>query len=101
MLGILSLPLIFVCGIGLVTGVAAVVLGALGLRKISQQPGLSGRGLAIGGIVTGAISVVAALLFVVLVLLAGDSVNEEFDGINSDPSDGFCDQDRFIEDPDC
>ena len=33
-------------------------------------------------------------------LAFGDDV-DDFDGINSDPSDGVCNEERFIEDPDC
>ena len=33
-------------------------------------------------------------------LAFGDDV-DDFDGINSDPSDGVCNEERFLEDPDC
>ncbi len=70
-LGIVSLALTLLCGIGLLTGVPAIVLGVLALRKISEQPGLTGRGLAIGGIVTGAVGVVISLLLVLFLFFVG------------------------------
>ena len=38
--------------------------------------------------------------FIVLALAFGDDV-DDFDEINSDPSDGVCNEERFLEDPDC
>jgi len=31
----------------------------------------------------------------------GTSINSGNGGINSDPADGFCDEDRWVQDPDC
>lgn len=62
--GILALLLSWVPIIGLVAfplGIAAVVTGVIGLRK-SKEPGYGGRGLAIGGLVTGVLGLVVALL---------------------------------------
>jgi hypothetical protein len=81
-------------------GVVAAVLGFLGLKKAKELNG-NGRGLAIGGIVTGLIGLISGLILVFGVFLAADSVNDNLDDINSDPSDGVCNEDRFIQDPDC
>ena len=56
--------------------------------------------MAIAGIVLGWIGVGFLALFIVLSLAFGDDA-DDFDGINSDPSDGVCNEERFLEDPDC
>jgi hypothetical protein len=60
-LGIVSLPLTALCGFGLVVGIAAVVLGWQARNEST------GRGLAFGGIVTGALAVVVGAVWLVLV----------------------------------
>lgn len=60
-LGVLSLPLAFCCMIGVVTGIAGVVLGGLALSEANKTGNTSSRGMAIGGI---AVSVVAIVLSV-------------------------------------
>lgn len=77
-------------------GLVAVPLGIVALKKARDLNG-SGRGMAIGGIITGILGIIAGIVVVVVLVFAADSV----DDINSDPSDGVCDQDRFIQDPDC
>lgn len=53
-------------------GVAAIVLGLLSLRRIRREPErLTGRGLAIGGAITGA---VAVALFVFLAIVMGTAI---------------------------
>jgi hypothetical protein len=39
-------------------------------------------------------------MIVALAVWADDTV-DDFDGINSDPSNGVCNEDRFLQDPDC
>ncbi|WCO66339.1 DUF4190 domain-containing protein [Iamia majanohamensis] len=92
--GILSF---FTCG---VLGLVAIVLGVLGLGKAKEQDG-NGKGLAIGGIVTGVLGILLGVFLTFAVFLAADSVDNDFDEINSDPPDGVCDEDRFLQDPDC
>lgn len=99
-LGILSLVLFWMCGLGVVLGVLAVVLGVVGLQRANKEPDRPQRGLAIGGIVTGGVAIVVSAVFFVAVFLIGAS-ESEFEGINTDPSDGVCDPDRFMQDPDC
>jgi len=50
--------------LGLFLGIAAVILGAIGLKK----PG--GKGMSIAGIVTGALGALSGLLFSVIGLIA-------------------------------
>lgn len=71
-LGIVSIPMACFCGIGVVTGIAAIVLGIVAKRQIAQsnamQPGApqSGAGQALAGIICGIVAVAFALLYVVL-----------------------------------
>ncbi|NLA36472.1 MAG: DUF4190 domain-containing protein [Actinobacteria bacterium] len=82
-LGYLGVPLML----------AGIICGIIGLSK--TKAGQSGRGLAIAGIVTGALGLVAVVLWTVLFVVASD------DSMNSDPSDGVCNDARYWEDPDC
>ena len=62
-LGILALVL---CLIGPLFGIPAVICGHMGLSRIKQSAGiLSGRGLAIGGLITGYLSI-AMIPFIAL-----------------------------------
>ncbi len=59
------------CYGGLPLGAAALVTGYLGLKNASENPArFGGRGLAIGGIVTGVIGLLISIIFFI-VLLAG------------------------------
>jgi hypothetical protein len=63
--------------------------------------GGNGAGLALGGIITGAIGILASIVFAILFFVVIDDATNNLDEINSDPSDGECDMDRFLQDPDC
>jgi hypothetical protein len=54
----------FCCG-GPMLGIAAVICGHLGLSKISANPNLQGRGLAIAGLVIGYFAIVSWLLYLI------------------------------------
>ena len=96
--GIISLAGFLCVGVGgVVLGPIAVLLGILGLRRANALPGTPQKGVAIAGIVTGAIGLLIGLAVVALFVL-GASVD---DGYNSDPSDGTCDFSRTFQDPDC
>jgi hypothetical protein len=95
--GIISLV---TCGGAGILALVAIVLGFLGLGKAKEQNG-NGKGMAIGGLVTGVLSLIVGAIFLFTVILAADSVNDDLDEINSDPSDGVCNTDRFLQDPDC
>ncbi|KKK05741.1 DUF4190 domain-containing protein [Micromonospora sp. HK10] len=64
---LLSVLTAILASVGLVLGIIGVILGIVGLR-MSQRPGVTGRGVAIGGLV---LSVLAVLLG--LALAAGIS----------------------------
>jgi hypothetical protein len=78
--------------------ILALVFGYVAKGQIERSAGRqSGKGMAIAGIVLGWIGVGVLALVIVLAIAFGDDV----DGINSDPSDGVCNEERFLEDPDC
>lgn len=90
---------------GFFSGIPAVVLG-LRARKEAERSGgrVGGEGLALAGIITGAIgSVLSALAvaFVVFLAVLGSQASSDWDEINSDPSNGVCDESRWLQDPDC
>jgi len=69
-LGILSLPLICCYG-GVWLGLPAAVLGFLGMRNADSNDGrYGGRGMAIAGMILGAISFFASLIIAFLSILA-------------------------------
>jgi len=72
-LGILSIPLSCCRGIGLVFGIAAIVLGHLGKQKVAQ--GLANnRSQAQAGFICGIVGAGLALLLIVLVVLLNVNV---------------------------
>ena len=74
---------IFFCFyIGVITGIAAVILGAVGIYQINQSGGAqTGKGLAIGGLVTGAISVILPICLIVILALLGPAIGNVFSNI--------------------
>lgn len=65
--GITTLVLSWCCGLGIL-GVVAIVLGVQGRAEIRRSPDTqTGDGLALAGIITGAIAVVVGLLVLVLI----------------------------------
>lgn len=67
LLGFVSIPLTCLCGLGVVLGIAAIVLG----WRAKDAP--TGRTMALAGITSGAISVVVLAVF--LVLHASGAIN--------------------------
>ena len=81
--------------------ILALVFGYVAKGQIDRAAGRqTGRGMAIAGIVLGWIGVGTLALFIVFAVAFRDSV-DDFDDINTDPSDGFCNEDRYYQDPDC
>lgn len=69
-LGILAVTLCFFTG---VVGIVALVLGVLGLKEIKRaEGGLTGRGMAITGVVLGILGILAAAGFWVVVAVFSD-----------------------------
>jgi hypothetical protein len=64
-LGLVGLPLCFL----FVPSILAVIFGIVGLNQIKNDPMQTGRGLAIAGLILGAVM----LVLVVLALVFGDT----------------------------
>src|ERR1044072_3793476 len=82
-IGIGSLVLSFLVAavpiIGFLGGLVALILGIMALREIKTQS-FQGRGSAVGGIITGSLSI-AWFLFAIFVL--APAVKNTFDAINN------------------
>lgn len=65
-IGIISLPFGFTVFVGIILGILAIILGALGNKKAKDEPNVGGKGMAIAGLVMGIISIVIAILVVTL-----------------------------------
>ena len=75
--GILSLPGICCWPLGLVLGIVGIVLGVLGRKEIEGSMGQQkGAGLALAGMICGAISIV--LIVVVLILAATGAIDTSY-----------------------
>lgn len=86
-LGIVAIPLYFCLYAGVPVGIAAVIIGAIGLKQIKESAGVQGgKGMAIAGIVTGAIAAALILLSVLVIAvlsLFGPSIGNVFSQVNS------------------
>ena len=60
---------ILLFGLGGLTGLVAVAMGAVAIRQIRRRPGLRGNGRAIGAIVVGTSAAVVGLPVLLLLLL--------------------------------
>ncbi|MBM0227355.1 MULTISPECIES: DUF4190 domain-containing protein [Micromonospora] len=58
--GLLSVLTAILASVGLLLGIIGVILGIVGL-KMSRRPGVTGRGVAIGGLVLSALAVLLGL----------------------------------------
>ena len=66
-LGIVTVPLVFFL-IGFITGILAIVLGAVSRGRIGRSNGqLTGKGMALAGILVGAIAMVLYVVLLVIV----------------------------------
>lgn len=68
-LGILSLVLICCYG-GVPIGLAAAITGFIGMNNANSNPmRYGGKGMAIGGLVTGILSIIATILFIIFAIV--------------------------------
>jgi hypothetical protein len=78
--GIGSIVLAFCCGLGLV-GILPIVLGVKARSEIRATGGQQeGEGMALAGIITGAIALVLSLVVIALIIIAFASGQANFDG---------------------
>jgi hypothetical protein len=72
-MGILSVLLTCWCG-GFYFGIAALITGYIGMNNVNSNPQTyGGKGLAIAGLILGAISLIGSLLIVIFALLGNIS----------------------------
>ena len=76
-LGLLTSPFVF----GGLLGLLAVILGVLALGKVKRGEA-DGRGLAVGGIVTGALAMLAAIGFLIVYIAVGSFLSTNSDSIS-------------------
>jgi len=68
--GILSCTIC--CSLGILLGPAALVMGFMAKKKAEEQPSqYGGRGLALGGMVTGAVGVLFGLGIILYYIIVG------------------------------
>ncbi len=73
-LGIVSLPLVFLCCTGYITGTLSIVFGVIALGAVRRgEASSTSRGLAWGGIVTSAVAMIgyAAIYLIYVIILGG------------------------------
>lgn len=99
-LGIVGLCLFWITGLGAILGILAIIFGVIGMNKAKQLPGQFLIGRAKAGLITGIVATVASIAFVVVTVAVFVDAVEDLQ-INSDPSDGECNAERRIQDPDC
>ena len=99
MLGIVGICLFWIPFLGPLIALVGLVLGVVGMgnAKKANQDSLATRARV--GLILGIIGLVGGTAFTIWIM---SEVDDATPGrINSDPSDGRCDFDRFLEDPDC
>jgi len=76
----------------------AIVGLALGIAGVVRaNKGFEGRGLSIAGIAGSLAALFVSAIYIFAVGAAVDDVPD----VNSDPSNGVCDESRLLQDPDC
>lgn len=102
-LGVGSLFFFWIPFVGLICvpfALGAIVCGVLGMSAAKQSG--TGSGMAVAGIATGALALIGTILIAIIFAVWVNNTADDFEWqINTDPSDGFCDSDRYIQDPDC
>jgi uncharacterized membrane protein len=68
--GIVSIPALCLCGLGLLSGIVAVVLGFLGRQK-AERGEATNAGQALAGIITGGVAVLLGILWIVFTVILG------------------------------
>lgn len=87
-LGIAGLCLFWLFGVGLVLGVLAVVLGALGMRHAKRLPGEGLRGRARTGLVIGLVATIASAALIAWTMPSSVDVDGDLRGRPRSP--GVC-----------
>lgn len=78
--GILSLLFSWVPIAGAIGGVVAIVLGIVAMKKVTAEVG--GKGLALGGLITGALAFLIGVAVTILMFVAINQANQAVDEFN-------------------
>lgn len=54
--------------LGIILGALAIIFGVLGKKKLTTDPSLGGRGMALAGIILGIIGLVISVLIIILLV---------------------------------
>ncbi len=80
-LGIISIPTTCIC-IGPLLGLLAVILGLVAVTRAGREPErYGGKGRAVGGVVTGGLSVATVVAFLAVVYTAGTELVKAFPNV--------------------
>ncbi|MFZ5987602.1 MAG: DUF4190 domain-containing protein [Bacillota bacterium] len=78
-LGIVSIPLVCCCYIGVITGILAVIFGFLARNKIKSSYGAEkGEGMALAGIITGFVAIGLVIVLLIIAFAGGGFSSTEF-----------------------
>jgi uncharacterized membrane protein YkgB len=81
-LGIVGVVFCWCYGFGVLTGIVGLILGIVGMKQI-KKTGAKGRGLALTGIITSGVAIVAGIIFLVFIIFAASSLINNPDFWNS------------------
>jgi hypothetical protein len=73
----------FCSGLGVLAALVGFILGIIGLVQIGKNPGQKGKGMAITGIVVGALVACVAPVVIAVLLMLGPVIGNVFSSINS------------------
>ncbi len=80
-LGILSIPFVFIPFIGIVLGILGLIFGIVGRNRSQSNPALGGKGMAIAGIVTGIIGAILSAVIIVIGIVAVNELGNQLEDI--------------------
>ncbi|MGM0477874.1 MAG: DUF4190 domain-containing protein [Bacteroidota bacterium] len=72
-LGIISIVLCWIWVVGVIAGILAIILAIVAKNKIKSTPNMGGKGAANGGLITGIIGTIIALVIVIAALMFVDA----------------------------
>jgi FtsH-binding integral membrane protein len=70
-------------GLGALAGLVGFILGIIGLVQINKNPGQQGKGMAITGIVIGALGICLVPVAIAFLATLGPVIGNVFSGINN------------------
>lgn len=81
-LGIISVPTIFCCGLGIITAILAIIFGCFSLGAIRRSDGSqAGSGLAVAGLVIGIIAIVIIIVVIAILVITGRLADSDINGL--------------------